>query len=357
MSLGYRGTVIHSLGLKQLAVLRDGLLAVDKTSGNITGLTDLSGDAAATAAALGAVDEVITLGPGRFLIPGFVDGHAHAPQYAFAGLGMSLPLLEWLETYTFPCEAKFKDTTFAERIYQKAVNRHVRNGITTCSWFGSIHLEGTKVLVDVIRAVGQRAHVGKVSMDRNSPDYYIEPTLQGVREVEAFVDYVKQTGVKHADQDGASLAAMGPAHSDSQPLKLPQKRSAGALGAAEEEEEDPKRRPQQARVSPEGQSGGAGSSDDLVTPSVIPRFVPSCTSEMMRELARISREHCLPVHSHLSESVAEIEWVKSLHPEAQTYAQVYQDHGLLHSRSYMAHCVHCWYVSHPHPCAPWSFYA
>jgi guanine deaminase len=47
------------------------------------------------------------------------------------------------------------------------------------------------------------------------------------------------------------------------------------------------------------------------------------------------------VHSHLSESKAEIAWVKELHPEAETYADVYKDHGLLHERSYMAHCVHC----------------
>ena len=43
----------------------------------------------------------------------------------------------------------------------------------------------------------------------------------------------------------------------------------------------------------------------------------------------------------MSESKAEIAWVKELHPEAETYADVYKDHGLLHERSYMAHCVHC----------------
>lgn len=36
------------------------------------------------------------------------------------------------------------------------------NGTTTCSYLASIHLEGTKVLVDVIRGLGQRAFVGKV---------------------------------------------------------------------------------------------------------------------------------------------------------------------------------------------------
>jgi hypothetical protein len=35
-------------------------------------------------------------------------------------------------------------------------------GTTTCSWFATIHLEATKLLVDVVREQGQRAHVGKV---------------------------------------------------------------------------------------------------------------------------------------------------------------------------------------------------
>lgn len=32
---------------------------------------------------------------GRIIIPGFIDTHAHAPQYAFTGTGMNLPLLKW----------------------------------------------------------------------------------------------------------------------------------------------------------------------------------------------------------------------------------------------------------------------
>ena len=42
----------------------------------------------------------------HLIIPGFVDTHAHAPQYCNRGLGMDKELLPWLETYTFPEEAK-----------------------------------------------------------------------------------------------------------------------------------------------------------------------------------------------------------------------------------------------------------
>ena len=37
----------------------------------------------------------------RIIVPGFVDLHVHAPQYAFRGLGMDMKLLDWLETNTF----------------------------------------------------------------------------------------------------------------------------------------------------------------------------------------------------------------------------------------------------------------
>ena len=49
----------------------------------------------------------------------------------------------------------------------------------------------------------------------------------------------------------------------------------------------------------------------------------------------------LAVQSHLSESLNECAWVRELAPEADHYADVYDRAGLLHERSYMAHCVHC----------------
>lgn len=55
--------------------------------------------------------------------------------------------------------------------------------------------------------------------------------------------------------------------------------------------------------------------DPLITPVVTPRFVPSCTADLMEYLGEISRKYDVPVQSHLSESLAEIEWVKGLHPE------------------------------------------
>jgi cytosine/adenosine deaminase-related metal-dependent hydrolase len=78
----------------------------------------------------------------------------------------------------------------------------------------------------------------------------------------------------------------------------------------------------------------------LVMPCITPRFVPTCSSDMMAELGWLANVYGLPVQSHMSESQGEIEWVKSLHPDCPTYAAVYAQHGLLGPYTYMAHCCH-----------------
>ena len=52
-----------------------------------------------------------------WIIPGLTDLHLHAPQYTFRASGMDLELLDWLNTYTFPQEARYEDTEFAKEAY------------------------------------------------------------------------------------------------------------------------------------------------------------------------------------------------------------------------------------------------
>lgn len=56
-----------------------------------------------------------------YLLPGFVDLHVHAPQWAQSGTALDIPLYEWLNTYTFPLESKFADLTFAQQVYDELV--------------------------------------------------------------------------------------------------------------------------------------------------------------------------------------------------------------------------------------------
>ncbi|KAK3882711.1 hypothetical protein Pcinc_012917 [Petrolisthes cinctipes] len=130
--------------------------------------------------------------PGQFMMPGLVDTHIHASQFPNNGVAMDLPLLEWLQTYTFPTEANFSDTLFAREVYSKVVERLLRNGTTTAAYFGTIHLEGSKILADVVHDKGQRALIGKVNMMRNCPEYYRELSVQeSIRDTEEFIRYVK----------------------------------------------------------------------------------------------------------------------------------------------------------------------
>ena len=79
-------------------------------------------------------------------------------------------------------------------------------------------------------------------------------------------------------------------------------------------------------------------------PILTPRFIPSCTDELMLELQKIQREYGLHVQSHLSENLSEVAWVKELVPAAPSYAGAYDMFGLLGSKlmpAIMAHCVYC----------------
>ena len=67
---------------------------------------------------------------GRLILPGLVDLHVHAPQYAFRGLGMDLELLDWLNTHTFPEEARYQDPDYAKGAYARFVS-DVRQGPNT----------------------------------------------------------------------------------------------------------------------------------------------------------------------------------------------------------------------------------
>lgn len=74
-----------------------------------------------------------------------------------------------------------------------------------------------------------------------------------------------------------------------------------------------------------------------------PRFIPSCTDEILDKLKEIQVKYHLPVQSHLSENLSEIEWVKELCPSARNYGEAYALHGLFGGEdcpTLMAHCVY-----------------
>ncbi|MBR4983319.1 MAG: amidohydrolase family protein [Lachnospiraceae bacterium] len=110
----------------------------------------------------------------KLIIPGLVDLHMHAPQYTYRGLHMDLELLEWLNSYTFPAEAKYKDEEYARVTYGRFVDRMVKSATTRACIFATVHVEGTLILMDLLEKAGMHTMVGKLNMDRNAPDYLRE---------------------------------------------------------------------------------------------------------------------------------------------------------------------------------------
>lgn len=78
-----------------------------------------------------------------------------------------------------------------------------------------------------------------------------------------------------------------------------------------------------------------------IYPILTPRYFPSCTESCLEQLGELAEEYHVPVQSHLSEGLDEIDWVHELAPDLDYYAQAYDRAGLLgpHTRAVMAHCV------------------
>jgi guanine deaminase len=80
--------------------------------------------------------------------------------------------------------------------------------------------------------------------------------------------------------------------------------------------------------------------DSRVRPIVTPRFIPSCTPELLQACSEMARRYNLPVQSHLSENLDEIAMVRQLEPQSRHYADAYDRYGLLgQTPTVMAHCV------------------
>ena len=143
-----------------------------------------------------ANDEIEDYGD-KLIIPGLVDTHIHAPQYAFRGLGMDMELLDWLNTNTFPEESKMKDIEYAKKSYGTFVENLKNSATTRAVVFGTIHRPATLLLMDMLEESGLATMVGKVNMDRNSPEYLCETAEESAEETVAWLEDVIARGYKN----------------------------------------------------------------------------------------------------------------------------------------------------------------
>ena len=103
----------------------------------------------------------------QLIIPAFTDLHLHAPQFGNCGLGYDLPLLPWLERYTFPEEARYTGADYAQRMYGRFVLELLRAGSLDVAVYASLHVQASLGLAQLMEEAGLAGLVGKVQMDRN----------------------------------------------------------------------------------------------------------------------------------------------------------------------------------------------
>ena len=118
---------------------------------------------------------------GYLLVPGFVDTHIHYPQTdIIAGHGKEL--LDWLEHYVWPVEARFGDEQTGAETAEFFLAELLRNGTTTACVFGTVHAASVDAFMAAASRRGMRMIAGKVLMDRNCPDTLCEDASTGIKE-------------------------------------------------------------------------------------------------------------------------------------------------------------------------------
>lgn len=225
-----------------------------------------------------AAENKLELAKHEYLLPGMVDLHIHAPQWAQTGTALDIPLEDWLMTYTFPLEAKFSDIDYANQVYQDLVDQLLAAGTTTALYFATVHPAASYRLAEICNQKGQRGLVGKVVMDDTemNPVYYRDQSAQNaLEETERFIQKVQQLN----------------------------------------------------ETSRQG-----------VYPVITPRFIPSCTDEALAGLGKLAQTYNVHIQSHCSESDWEHHYVRNRC--GKNDAQALAGFGLLQDKAVMAHCNH-----------------
>ncbi|MEO4000520.1 guanine deaminase [Mesorhizobium sp. CAU 1732] len=122
----------------------------------------------------------------HLILPGFIDAHVHVPQMqVIASYGAEL--LDWLNTYTFPEESKFRDTQHGRRIARLFLDEMVRQGTTTVAAYCSVHRESADAFFAEALERDMLVIAGKVMMDRNAPDGVCDTPQSGYDDTKALI--------------------------------------------------------------------------------------------------------------------------------------------------------------------------
>ena len=123
----------------------------------------------------------------KLVVPGFVDTHIHYPQVdVIASYGTQL--LDWLERYTFPEEARYGDAALAKATAHFFLDELLNNGTTTALVFGTVHPESVDAFFTEAASRNLRMICGKVMMDRNAPDNLLDTPESSLVDSQRLID-------------------------------------------------------------------------------------------------------------------------------------------------------------------------
>ncbi|WP_396270322.1 guanine deaminase [Ideonella sp.] len=118
---------------------------------------------------------------GRWILPGFIDTHVHSAQIDVIG-AWGTQLLDWLNTHTFPAEARMADEAHAQALSALFLDSLFSHGTTSAMVFPTVHKHSVDALFAAAQARQMRLITGKVLMDRHAPDFLRDDVAQAERD-------------------------------------------------------------------------------------------------------------------------------------------------------------------------------
>ena len=213
------------------------------------------------------------------ILPGLIDVHAHLPQYPVVSR-VETELLPWLKRHIFPTEQAF--TAHRPHLREELdafFAELAAHGTTTAMLYGTVWADSTHLAFAAAERSGLRILLGKVMMDIDSYGHGSSWPPARTRQV-SLAETADLISTWHG-------------------------RDHGRLEYV-----------------------------------VSPRFAVTCSHELMASAAALAITHGCAIQTHLSENLAEIDYVRTLFPAAASYTDVYRRAGLLGPRSVFGHCVH-----------------
>ena len=153
-------------------ILNPGSIAIN---GNTIVAIDTPANIAARFKAADTIDAT-----GKVVMPGLINTHTHAAMVMYRGLGNDLALMDWLQKYIFPAEAKTVSPEFVRIGTRLAALEMIQSGTTM---FADMYYFEEEV-ARVTKAAGLRGVLGQTVIEFPVPD--AKTPADALRRTEAF---------------------------------------------------------------------------------------------------------------------------------------------------------------------------